>query len=139
MSIALYKPDAGTHIEWFKKKASAALTVNDLVQIDANGFVLRAVDASTLTVIGLVLKTVASSDTTTDKVPVLVTGPDAVFLCDVGTGTAAQEDVGQFIDIDDHLLVDVDATTYGIFYVVGFVSTTKVLCKLAKKSGPLGT
>ena len=139
MSIALYKPDAGTHIEWFKKKASAALTVNDLVQIDANGFVLRAVDASTLTVIGLVLKTVASSDTTTDKVPVLVTGPDAVFLCDVTTGTAAQEDVGQFVDIDDHNSIDVDATTYGVFYIVGYVSATQVLCKLAKKSGPLGT
>jgi hypothetical protein len=139
MSIALYKPDAGTHLEWMKKKASAALTFNDLVQIDANGFVLRAVDASTLTVMGLVQKTVASSDATTDKVPVLVPGPDAIFICDVSTGTAAQEDVGQFVDIDDHNSIDVDASTYGIFYVVGYVSATQVLCKLAKKNGPLGT
>ena len=138
MSIRLWQADAETHLEWYKKKASAALTFNDLVQIDANGFVLRAVDGSTLTVIGLVQETVASSDTTTDKVPVLVPGPNAVFLCDVSTGTAAQEDVGQYIDIDDHNSVDVDASTYDMFYVVGFISATQVLCKLTKKSGALG-
>ena len=138
MSIRLYQADALTRLEWYQKKASAALTFNDLVQIDANGFVLRAVDATTLTAIGLVQETVASSDTTADKVPVLVPGPNAVFLCDVGTGTAAQEDVGQYIDIDDHLLVDVNASTYDIFYVVGRVSATQVLCKLTKKSGALG-
>lgn len=137
--ISLYKADAGTRLEWFQKKASAALTFNDLVQIDSNGFVLRAVDGSTLTCIGLVQKSVASSDATTDKVPVLVPGPDAVFICDVSTGTAAQEDVGQFVDIDDHNSIDVNASTYGIFYIVGYVSATQVLAKLAKKSGPLGT
>lgn len=142
MSISLYKADALTHLEWMQKKASAAMTFNDLVQIDANGFILRAVDGSTLTCMGLVQKTVASTDSdyaSATKVPVLVPGPDAVFLCDVSTGTAAQEDVGQFIDVDDHNSVDVDASTYGIFYVVGIVSATQVLCKLARKSGPLGT
>ena len=142
MSIRLYKADAGTHIEWFPKKASAAMSFNDLVQIDANGFVLRAVDGSTLTCIGLVQKDVASTDddyASATRVPVLVPGPDAVFLCDVSTGTGAQLAVGIFADIDDHNSIDLNATTYGIFYTVGFVSTTQMLCKLAKKSGPLGT
>lgn len=139
MSISLYKADAATHLEWFKKKASAALTFNDLVQIDGNGFVLRAVNGSTLSCLGLVQKTYASTDATTVKVPVLVPGPDAVFICDLGTGTLAQEDIGQFVDIDDHLLIDIDQVTYGIFYIVGRISATQALCKLARKNGPLGT
>lgn len=142
MAISLYKADAGTHLEWMQKKASVVMTFNDLVQIDANGFILRAVDGSTLSVLGLVQKTIAATDSdygSATRIPVLVPGPDAVFLCDVSTGTAAQEDVGQFVDIDDHNSIDVNASTYGIFYIVGYVSATQVLAKLAKKSGPLGS
>ncbi|MCR4307827.1 MAG: hypothetical protein NUV80_04640 [Candidatus Berkelbacteria bacterium] len=141
MSIRLYKADAGTHVEWFPKKASVDMTFNDLVQIDANGFILRAVDGSTLSCLGLVQKTIGSTDSdyaSATRIPVLVPGPDATFLCDVSTGTAAQEDVGQFVDIDDHNSIDVNASTYGMFYIVKFVSATQVIAKLAKKNGPLG-
>ena len=136
--ISLYKPDAETHLEWYPKTASTAYTFNDLVTIHTTGYLIRSVDGSTATVIGLIQETIASTVTGNRKVPVLVPGPNAVFLCDVSTGTAAAEDVGQWIDIDDHNSVDVDASTYGIFQIVGIISTTQVLCKLAKKSGPLG-
>jgi hypothetical protein len=69
----------------------------------------------------------------------LIPGEDAIFLCDVGTGTAAAEDVGQIIDIDSEKLVDIDASTYGVFQIVGIISSSKVLCKFMPKNGPLGT
>lgn len=142
MAISLYKADELTHLEWFKKTASTTYTFNDLVTIDTTGYLIKSVDGSTLTVIGLIQRTIAATASdyaSNTKVPVLVPGPNAVFLCDVSTGTAAAEDVGQWIDIDDHNSVDVDASTYGIFQIVGIVSSTQVLAKLAKKSGPLGT
>jgi len=139
MSIALYKADEITHIEWHPKTASTAYTFNDLVTIDTTGYLIKSVDGSTATVIGLIQETVSSSDATNKNVPVLVPGPNAVFICDVSTGTAAAEDVGQWVDIDDENSVDINASTYGIFQIVGIISTTKILAKLAKKSGPLGT
>lgn len=138
MSIRLYTPDDLTHLEWYPKTASTPYTFNDMVQIHTTGYLIRAA-TGTPTIIGLIQETVASTDATNKKVPVLVPGPNAVFLCDVGTGTAAAEDVGQWCDIDDHLLLDINDSIHGNFQIVGIVSTTQVLAKLAKKSGPAGT
>jgi len=138
MAISLYKADAATHLEWFKKTASTAYTFNDMVQIDTTGYLIKAVDGSTKQLIGLIQETVASSDATNKKVPVLVPGIDAIFLCDVTTGTAAAEDVGQIVDIDDENSIDINASTYGMFQIIGIISTTQVLCKMMRKTGPLG-
>ena len=138
MSIRLFTPDAQTRVEWYQKKASTTFTFNDLVYIDGDGFLIKAVDGSAITPLGLIQKTIAATDSdyaSATKVPVLVPGPDAEFLCDVSTGTAAQTDVGEWIDIDDHNSVDVGASTYDIFFVTRFISTTQVVAKMAKKSG----
>jgi hypothetical protein len=139
MTIKLFKRDKGTHTEYFKKTASVDFTKNDLVAIQTTGYIARSVDGSTLTNIGLVQESIASTDATNKELPVLIPGPDAIFICDVSTGTAAVEDIGQWIDIDDHNSVDVDASSYGVFQIVGIISATKVLAKLARKNGPLGT
>jgi hypothetical protein len=136
MTISLYKPGKETHIEWLPKTASTAYTFNDLVSFDTTGYLIRAIDGSAKHIMGLIQETVASSDATNKKVPVLIPGPEAIFLCDVSTGTAAAEDVGQIVDIDDHNSIDVNASTYGIFLIVGIISTTQVLCKWMAKSGP---
>lgn len=138
MSISLYKADAQTRLEWYKKLASTTFTFNDLVYIDANGYLIKAVDGVAIIPVGLIQRTItATSDdyASATKVPVLVGGSEAEYLCDVGTGTAAQTDIGEWIDIDDHQNVDVVATTYDIFFVTGIISTTKVIAKMAKKSG----
>ena len=138
MTIRLYKADAGTHVEFYPKKASVAIGFEDLVYLDGDGYLIRAVDGALIVPVGLSLKAIASTDSdyaSNTRIPVLVPGPDAEFLCDVGTGTAAQTDVGEWIDIDDHDLVDVGASTYDIFFVTKFISTTQVVAKLAKKSG----
>lgn len=138
MTIKLEKADKGTKIEFHEKLASTAFAFNDLVYIDSAGYVAPAVDGALFVSLGLIQKTVASTDSdyaSATRVPVLVPGPDAEFRCDVGTGTAAQADVGTWADVDDHLTVDVDDSTYDIFYVTKIVSTSVVLAKMARKSG----
>lgn len=125
------------HTEWYPKKVSTAFTMNDLVFIDSNGF-LDKCTSTTATCMGLIQKTVASTDSdyaTATMVPVLVGETDAEFLCDVDTGTAAQTDCGEGIDLTDHNGVDVTASTYDIFFVTKFISTAQVVAKMHKKSG----
>ena len=138
MAIRLWKADAGTRIEFFQKKASQAFSFNDLVYVDSNGFLDLAADGANFVPLGLIQKAIASTDSdyaSATRVPVLVPGENAEFLCDVSTGSAAQTDVGEWIDIDDEDSVDVSASTYDIFFVTGVVSATQVIAKMAKKSG----
>lgn len=135
----MIKPYSGNfHLESYPKVASTAFAMNDLVYLDANGFVTPAVDGVALTPVGLIQNVVTSTDSDyadNSMVNVLVGDVDAKFLCDVSTGTAAQEDVGQWVDIDDANSIDVNASTYDIFFVTDFVSSSQVIAKMAKKSG----
>lgn len=126
------------HIEYFPKKVSVAFALNDLVYLDSNGYLDKAADGGLFVPLGLIQKKVTATDSdyaVATRVPVLVPDANTVFLCDVSTGTPAQTDVGEWIDIDDENSVDVDASTYDIFYVVGIVSATQILAKMAEKSG----
>lgn len=126
------------HVEWYKKVASTAFAMNDMVYLDANGFITPAVDGSNIVVLGLIQKTIAATDSdyaSNTLVPVLVGEKDAEFLCDVSTGTAAQEDCGQWADIDDKDSIDVNASTYDIFLITKWISATQVVGKLGVKSG----
>jgi len=135
--ISLYRPD-NTHLEWYPKVVSTAFAYNDLVYVDANGYLTPAVDGALIKSVGLIKKVIAATDSdyaTATRVPVEVSGPDAEYLCDVSTGTAAQTDVGEHIDIDDANSVDVSASTYDVFFVTDVISTTQVLAKLNVKGG----
>lgn len=126
------------HTEWYPKVVSTAFALNDLVYLDSNGYLTPAVDGANIVSLGLIQKTIAATDTdyaSATKVPVLVGDKDAEFLCDVSTGTAAITDQGEWIDIDDANSVDVSASTYDIFFVTKFISTTQVVAKLGVKSG----
>jgi len=135
--ISLYRPD-NTHLEWYPKVVSTAFAYNDLVYVDANGYLTPAVDGALIKSVGLIKKVIAATDSdyaTATRVPVEVSGPDAEYHCDVSTGTAAQTDVGEHIDIDDVNSVDVSASTYDVFFVTDVISTTQVLAKLNVKGG----
>ena len=135
----MIKPFRGKfHTEWYPKVVSTAFALNDLVYLDSNGYLTPAVDGSNIVALGLIQKTVAATDSdyaSATMVPVLVGDKDAEFLCDVSTGTAAITDQGEWIDIDDANSVDVSASTYDIFFVTKFISTTQVVAKLGVKSG----
>ena len=141
MSIRLFR-DKGCRIEYYPKAASEAFAVDDLVVINSSGYLTRAADGSAQRIVGLVQKTVASTDSdyaSNTRIPVLVCDSDAEYLCDVTTGTAAQTDVGEYIDIDDHNSVDVVASTYDVFFVTDFISTTQVIAKINTKAAVAGS
>jgi hypothetical protein len=126
------------HVEWYPKVVSTAFAMNDLVYLDANGYLTPAVDGSNIVALGLIQKTIAATDSdyaSATMVPVLVGDKDAEFLCDISTGTGAQGEVGEWIDIDDANSVDVNASTYDIFFVTKHISTTQCVAKLGVKSG----
>jgi hypothetical protein len=53
--------------------------------------------------------------------------PTAVYLADVGTGTATAAMIGAQYDLKDKDEVDVTGTTYKQVKIVGFISASKVL------------
>jgi len=127
------------HLEWYKKVASTVFAENDLCYIDTDGYLTPAVDGTLFKPAGLIQKVIAATDSDyadNTLVPVQVPNEvDCEFLCDVGTGTAVQTDIGEHIDIDDAANVDVDTSTYDVFHVTGIVSTSKVIAKLNYKGG----
>ena len=126
------------HIEEFKKVVSTEFAFNDLVYIDANGYLTPAVDGALIKPVGNIQQVIATTDSdyaSATKVAVLVGDTDAEYICDVGTGTAAQTDVGEYIDIDDAQDVDVSASTYDVLFVTGLVSTSKIIAKICVKGG----
>lgn len=129
------------HLEYYQKPASTAFAFNDAVTIlstAAGAGTLTKVTSSTTRVIGLIQKTIASTDAdygSTTEVPVLVGDVDAEWLCDVSTGAAATTDIGEFIDFDDENSVDVDAYTKGQLLVTRVISTTQVVVKFNKGFG----
>lgn len=137
MTIRLFRENgAGAHLEWYQKAASETFTFNDLVGINTSGYVTKYTDGASFPQLGLIQETVAATDSdyaSNTKVPVLVAGPEAEYLCDVSTGTAAQTDVGEYIDVDDHNSVDVSASTNNDFYVTQFISSALVVAKMTRK------
>jgi hypothetical protein len=129
------------HIEWYPKTASTAYAFGDAVEIlstVAGAGTLAKVTSSTTRVLGLIQRTVASTDSdyaTTAEVPVLVGDVDAEYLFDVSTGSAATTDIGEMIDFDDENSVDVAAYTTGQILVTRVISATQVAGKLNKGFG----
>ena len=138
MAIRLFRANGSNpHLEWYQKAASEAFTFNDIVGINTSGFVTKYADGSSFPELGLIQETVASTDSdyaSNTKVPVLVAGDEAEYLCDVTTGTAAQTDVGEYIDVDDHNSVDVGSSTNNDFYVTQFISAALVVAKMSRRT-----
>lgn len=137
MTIRLFKENgANAHLEWYQKAASETFTFNDLVGINTSGFVTKYTDGASFPQLGLIQRTIAATDTdyaSNTKVPVLIAGAEAEYLCDVSTGSAAQTDVGEYIDVDDHNSVDVASSTNNDFYVTKVISASQVVAKMTRK------
>lgn len=137
--ISLYRPTGHERMEWFQKKASTAMAFSEAVTIDSNGYVAPSTATSTPGITGLCYKKITATDSdyaSTTRIPILIGNKDSVYLADVGTGSAAQTNVGEFKDLADSKDVDVTADTFGHVLVVDVISATQVLVKFAIKSGP---
>ena len=137
MTIRLFRENgANAHLEWFQKAASEAFAFNDIVGINTSGYLTKYLDGSAFPEVGLIQKTIASTDSdyaSNTKVPVLVAGAEAEYLCDVSTGSAAQTDVGEYIDVDDSNSVDVGTSSNNDFYVTQVISASLVVAKMTRK------
>jgi hypothetical protein len=131
------------HVEWYPVVTGQVFAVNDLVILDSSGYITRAASTSAVP-IGLIQEEITATDdkyVTSAPVPVLIGDNDAQYLCDVGNGTGATGDVGEMVDLDatyDWSKIDLDASTYDIFLITKFISTTQMVGKLMKKTGAAG-
>jgi len=130
------------HLEWYPKTASTEFIKDDMVELvptAAGVGKLALVTSSSASVLGLIQKTIASTDTdyaSETMVPVLVGDADAEWLAETTTN-AGQSEVGQFIDASDEDTLDGGtAYTYGVALVSQYFSTTSLGVKFVKKSGP---
>ena len=125
------------NLEHQPKAASETFTYNDMVGINTSGYLTKYADGSSFPLLGLVQKTVAATDSdyaSNTRIPVLVGGPNVTYRCDVSTGTAAQTDVGEYIDVDDENSVNVTASTNNDFYVVAVdTNSNQVIAKMARQ------
>jgi putative ubiquitin-RnfH superfamily antitoxin RatB of RatAB toxin-antitoxin module len=147
MTYRLYKENgSGAHIEFYPKTASTEYTFNDMVMIGTSGYLELFTDVANVKPLGLIQKTIASTDSDyadNTRVPVLVAGPEAEYLADVGVGTGAVGDVGEFVDADGagnpHQDIDLDNSDYDVFEVTGFISTSQMIVKINPVTGVLKT
>lgn len=134
--ITLYKENGGKcTLEWRKKVASTAFAFNDAVSIDSNGFLKKLAAGEKF--YGLCHRAVASTDddyASNTRIPVLVCGQEAEYIFDVSTGSAAQTDVGEECDFEDHDSIDVTASTNDDVLVTDIISATKVIGKVINKA-----
>lgn len=122
----------------YKKKASTDFRKGALCSIDANGFLIEAVQADvSATIVGICQEDVnATLNGATDYASTRDLSVDVPirkldwFAADVGTGTPAQTDVGESVEIDDALLIDVVATTNPLVRVERYLSATQVIVSI---------
>ena len=130
------------HVEYFMSTTGLALAIGDMVTILASaagvGTLAKATSSSPV-VIGTVLKAITSASaeyTTSAKVPVLVANDGSLWKA-LTTTNGGQTEVGQFIDVSDEVTLDgAAAYTYGVAEVKEYVSTTSLIVRLVKKTGP---
>lgn len=130
--MAFYADERGWELRYFRKKASTAFSANTLVAFETNGGAgdpIEPADASDAELIGICMKTVASTDpdyASNTRIPVMVpTKKGAEMLGDVGTGTLVVADEGLEVDLKDADEVDRDASTTDVLVCTRFISATK--------------
>jgi len=139
MAFVLKSPSALARVELYAKPASTAFAIGDLLaaNINATANTFIAATASTEFHIGVLQRTIASTDsdyTSETKVEVLV-DEVGIWEVDVGTGTADINDEQGYIDLKDTNEADVTASAIDALFVYQFVSGTVVRVKICSWAG----
>lgn len=128
------RDESESNIKPFKKKASTAFAIGDIVYLDSNGLLDKAAAATAaLDIIGVIMENVLSTDSdyasnTFKAVDVFRKHDDAdLFRLQVETGTPAQTMVGEFHDLTAAGKADLSASTTDIYKVERILSSTEVL------------
>lgn len=135
--MSMYMHRGNWEIKWFRKKASTAFTVNTLVAESSDDDTIEPADSSDSAVIGIVLKTVASTDSdyaSLTRIPVAVPrDASAEMLADTAS-TIAATDEGELMDLTDAATVNQGSSSTDIVKLKQFVSTTKGIFTINKKA-----
>ena len=126
--MAFFLEKGRASVEWYPKTASTAFTQNALV-FSTSGQLLPAT-ATSGDHIGVILRTVAVADTTTDFQPVLVPHSDTEWRATDITGTLTAAMVNTFRDLSDSLVVNVGAQAKNVVLITQFISATVGIIKV---------
>ena len=135
MSFSIYRGE--WEFKHSRKKASTAIVCNSLVAESTDDDTVEPADASDAAVVGIALQTIASTDTDyADNTRILVAIPkdsSSEMLADTA-GTIAVTDEGKLMDLTDAVTVNQAASTTDIVKLKQFVSATKGIFTINKKS-----
>lgn len=137
MAVRLFRANGPVHIEFYPKTASTALAFNEPVALSTSGRLVAYTPGIATPFLGLIKKTIASTDSdyaSTTRVPVEVGNSNSEYLIDATTTSAAQTDVGEFVDyVSATRSVNVGVSTEDDFFVTDVVSTALVVGKFARR------
>jgi len=130
--MAVYPVSGDWDIMYFRKKESTAFACNSFVAFETNGGAgdpIEPADASDTKLLGICLKTVASTDSdyaSNTRIPVAVPRNHTAELeGDVGTGTLTVADEGLEMDLKDAGEIDQSASSTDVVVCTRFISASK--------------
>ena len=115
-------------VKYFKKLVSTTFINGGLVNVDSNGYLIKAT-ASSVNHVGVIMREVLTTSddyaTAVVYVPVDMCKPNDLFIADVSAGTVAQTVVGAYYDLNSTGdKVDLSATSVKAVYVQDILSAT---------------
>jgi hypothetical protein len=130
--MSVYPVSGKWDLMYFRKVASTAFTANNFVAFETNGGAgdpIEPADASDTTLLGIGVKTVASTDSdyaSNTRIPVLVPAEkSSEFECDDVDGTLVVADEGLLVDLTNAESVNRAASTTDVCLCTRFISATK--------------
>jgi len=130
--MAVYPVSGDWDIMYFRKKASTAFACNSFVAFETNGGAgdpIEPADALDTKLLGICLKTVASTDSdyaSNTRIPVAIPRNHTAELeGDVGTGTLTVADEGLEMDLKDAGEIDQSASSTDVVVCTRFISASK--------------
>ena len=140
--MAFIRASGKQNIEYYRKTASVAIAANALTYFISAG--VNAADATSGDHIGICMKTIAAADddyAVATKIPIDVAGEDDIFEVDCAATALVTliALIGTYIDLTDSVTADVGTSSKDALLVVGVISTTKILVKIASRGNILRT
>ena len=130
--MAFFPASGEWDVKYFRKVASTAFTANNLVAFETNGGAgdpCEPADASDAAIIGIGIKTIASTDSDyadNTRIPILVPRNKAAEMeCNDVDGTLVIADEGLEVDISNAESANRSASSTDVLAVTRFISATK--------------
>lgn len=130
--MSFYPVKGEWDVKYFRKKASDAQAVGDLLAFSGNGVTgdpVEVADASDTKILGICMKAVATTDSdyaSNTRIPVHVPkNRQSEMYGDVGTGTLTVADEGLEMDLKDKDEVDQSASSTDVVVCTKFISASK--------------